>query len=234
MNNKYNIIWSNVGNFDKYLNRFKKKDNINFLEIGSFEGFSTNYFLDNFLDGDKCFITCIDPFVKYSESTENLITGVDNYINSETYNNFIQNTKKNKERIISHKGYSQIILPQLKTKFHFIYIDGDHSSSAVYSDAIKSFELLLIDGIMIFDDYLWGIDRKLIIAIFGKIFVNRYPKNIFERSIKKLKDLLIRVYRKKYYDSLPKKAIDKFLFEYKEKIDILDINGQAVIKKIKH
>ena len=87
---------------------------------------------------------------------------------------------------------------------------------------------------MIFDDYLWGIDRKLIIAIFGKIFVNRYPKNIFERSIKKLKDLLSRVYRKKYYDSLPKKAIDKFLFEYKEKIDIFDINGQAVIKKIKH
>ena len=234
MSNKYNIIWSNVGNFDKYLNRFKKKDNIHFLEIGSFEGFSTNYFLDNFLDGDKCFITCIDPFVKYSESTKNLITGVDNYINSETYNKFLENTKKHKERIILHKGYSQNILPQLKNKFHFIYIDGDHSSSAVYNDAIKSFELLLIDGIMIFDDYLWGIDRKLIISIFGKVFINRYPENIFEKYLKKLKDLFSRIYRKKYYDSLPKKAIDNFLFEYKEKIDILNIDGQAVINKIKH
>tara|TARA_B100001248_G_scaffold189106_1_gene144560 strand:+ start:2189 stop:2893 length:705 start_codon:yes stop_codon:yes gene_type:complete len=234
LNNNYNIIWSRVGNFNKYLNRFKKKNNINFLEIGSFEGFSTNYFLDNFLDGDKCFITCIDPFIKYSEATENLITRVDNYINSNTYNKFLQNTMKNKERIILYKGYSQNILPQLKTKFHFIYIDGDHSSSAVYSDAIKSFELLLIDGIMIFDDYLWGVDKKLIIAIFGKIFINRYPKNIFERYIKELKNLLSRVYRKKYHDSLPKKAIDKFLFEYKEKIDILHINEQVVIKKIKH
>ena len=71
---------------------------------------------------------------------------------------------------------------------------------------------------MIFDDYLWGIDRKLIIAIFGKIFINRYPKNIFERSLKKFKDLLRRVYRKKYYDSLPKNAIVKLLFEYQEKM----------------
>ena len=37
-----------------------------------------------------------------------------------------------------------------------IYIDGDHRASAVYLDAIKSFDLCSSGGIIVFDDYLWG------------------------------------------------------------------------------
>ena len=63
----YTVNWFSPKKF-KILDNFKLKDNINFLEIGSFEGLSTNYFIDNFLNGKNCYITCIDPFIKYGES----------------------------------------------------------------------------------------------------------------------------------------------------------------------
>jgi len=229
----YSIIWSKKENFEKYLSKFKNKDNIHFLEIGVFEGNSTNYFLENFLNGDNCFISCVDPFIKYSESTDNTVLGVDNYINNNVFKKFCKNTIKYKEQVRLFKGFSRDILPQLKNKFHFVYIDGDHSASAVYDDAIKSFQLLLIDGFMIFDDYLWGLDRKLIFMIFGKEIINCIPKNIFERYLKKFKDTYSKIINRSYYEKLPKAAIDKFILEYKDKIQILNIGGQVVIKKIK-
>ena len=44
-------------------------------------------------------------------------------------------------------------------KYDFIYIDGCHESKEVLEDAILSWQVLKNDGILIFDDYLWGIHR---------------------------------------------------------------------------
>jgi predicted O-methyltransferase YrrM len=41
-------------------------------------------------------------------------------------------------------------------KFDFIYIDGDHTSHQVTKDADSAWKLLKPNGIMAFDDYLWG------------------------------------------------------------------------------
>ena len=38
------------------------------LEIGSFEGLSTTYFIDNFLSEPNSKITVVDPFLLYSEN----------------------------------------------------------------------------------------------------------------------------------------------------------------------
>ena len=189
-NIKYSTCWFNKDNL-KILECYKNKDNINFLEIGSFEGMSTNYFVDNFLTGDKCFITCVDPWIKYSESTITKISEWDKYINEDTYNIFINNTEHNKKNIIIKRGFSVDILPSLYKIYDFIYIDGDHSENAVWNDAIFSFEKLVIGGILIFDDYLW---------------------NVGEKS--------------------PKNAIDKFMIEYKNYIEIVCINNQVIVKKI--
>lgn len=37
----------------------------------------------------------------------------------------------------------------------FIYVDGSHTTRDVLSDAVLSFDLLKIGGVMAFDDYLW-------------------------------------------------------------------------------
>ena len=40
--------------------------------------------------------------------------------------------------------------------FDFIYIDGSHQAPDVLYDALLSFRLLRVGGIMVFDDYLWA------------------------------------------------------------------------------
>jgi predicted O-methyltransferase YrrM len=187
---KYNANWFNPSNFE-ILKHYKNMNNVNFLEIGSFEGMSTNYFIDNFLNGSNSFITCIDPWIKYSDSTITKMDGWDNLINENTYDIFINNTFAQRNKIIIKRGLSCDILPTLDKIYDFIYIDGDHSEKAVWIDAINSFKILRNNGIMIFDDYTWNTG-----------------------------------------DKSPKIAIDKFLNEYKNYIQIISINYQVIIKKI--
>ena len=63
-------------------------------------------------------------------------------------------------KIIIKKGLSKEILLELHSEYDFIYIDGDHSEAAVWVDAILSFNILKINGIIIFDDYEWNTDDK--------------------------------------------------------------------------
>lgn len=155
MTEKYSVCWFNPHIFE-ILNKFKGKDNINFIEIGSFEGYSTNYFIDNYLTGANCYITCIDPWIKYSEATTAKINGFDHQINENVYNIFLNNISKNKAKVIIKRGFSKNILPELDQKYDFIYVDGDHSEESVWLDATLGFDILKIGGFMIFDDYTWG------------------------------------------------------------------------------
>jgi len=167
---KYSKIWFNPSSFT-CLNQYANKDNIKFLEIGAFEGYSANYFIDNFLKGENSTITCIDPWIKYSESTVTNMKGWDDVMNEDTYNIFIHNTNVNSKKIIIKRGLSKDILPALHSEYDFIYIDGDHSEAAVWVDATLSFDILKINGIIIFDDYNWNVGDKS-------------PKNAIDKFIK--------------------------------------------------
>ena len=172
----YNKVWFNPKYF-KILNKFKGLNNLNFLEIGSFEGYGTNYFIEQFLTGSNCLITCIDPWIKYSVATVSNINGYDNLINEDTYNIFKNNTIKNQDKIIIKKGFSNDILPKLDKIYDFIYVDGDHSEKTVWNDAINSFAILKINGILIFDDYTWNEGAKS-------------PKNAIDRFLLEYKDYI--------------------------------------------
>ena len=185
----YSEIWFVPANF-RYLDSYKGKPDVHFLEIGAFEGFGTNHFVTEFLTGPGSKITVIDPWIKYSESTETKMVGWDGIINESTYDRFLHNTAENAEKIIVKRGLSSAILPTLQDEYDFIYVDGDHSESAVWKDATLSFPRLKTGGILIFDDYLWETG---------------------ERS--------------------PKNAIDRFLAEYAQFIEVLAIDRQVVVRK---
>lgn len=140
----------------KHLTHFQYLPDIQFLEIGCFLGFTSNFLVDNFLQGCNLCLTCIDPWIDYSKSTENAIAGFDEIINNETFNLFNGNTSRNTEKISLHRGLSKDILPTIFTRCHFIFIDGDHSTSAVWKDAILSIPLLRRGGYILFDDYDWS------------------------------------------------------------------------------
>ena len=175
-NTKYNACWFCPSSFD-ILNQYRNKNDINFLEIGSFEGMATNYFIDTFLTGNNSFVTCVDPWIKYSESTVTKMNEWDDFINEDTYDIFITNTNYNKNKIIIKKGLSRDILPNLEKIYDFIYIDGDHSEKAVWLDAVHSFDILRNNGIIIFDDYLWNTGEKS-------------PKNAIDKFLKIYKNFI--------------------------------------------
>jgi len=166
-------------------NQIKLKNQKLCLEIGSFEGLTSNYIVDNILSDDGKLI-CIDPLTDtylVENLSENDIEHNNNgwkYFNGQ-YDRFIENTKNNLEskKIELYRELSSEALPKLKEKykdkFDFIYIDGDHRDFAVYFDAVNSFEICKPNGYILFDDYLWedysnhkitkdGIDR----------FINEY------------------------------------------------------------
>lgn len=129
------------------------------LEIGGFEGRSTRWFIENFLqDGGE--LHCIDT---WDGSLEHEQWGMDltNLYDLFTYNlrDYIDD-----KRCIVHRGMSQDVLPKLLSEgyqFDFIYVDGSHLASDVIIDGVLSYLLLKTGGIVCFDDYTFGTkDRR--------------------------------------------------------------------------
>jgi len=127
--------------------RFGDKDRIDALEIGSFEGCSAAFISEQFKTVN---LTCIDT---WEGSEENQGTDYVDTIEQK----FDKNAREFTEKIIKFKGTSFSFFQSCKDRnvYDFIYVDGSHRVEDVIIDAVKSFELLKVGGIMIFDDYLW-------------------------------------------------------------------------------
>jgi len=146
----------------------------NFLEIGSFEGRSSVWIAENMMqDGDH--LRCIDTWEGGEEHGEENMSEVEERFRA----NLIVATQKVPERLIfQSKGTSVARLAQLqgKTMFDFIYIDGSHKAPDVLTDACMAWPLLKLEGLMVFDDYMWGNPRdalhrpKIAIDAFTNIF----------------------------------------------------------------
>lgn len=139
----------NKDHWNKIFEPVKGKPNLHFLEIGCFEGRATTWLLENVLTDKTSFITCIDTFEGSWEHKEMNIDSLED--------NFLQNIEPYKGKVTVWKGKSQDILPTLVAgQFDFIYIDGSHESVDVLRDGVFAWDLLKKGGIMIFDDYGWG------------------------------------------------------------------------------
>jgi predicted O-methyltransferase YrrM len=132
----------------------KGKPGVHALEIGSFEGRSTCWLLENILTGDGSRIDCIDTFMGGEEHAGR---GIDWNTLRRT---FESNTAPWRDRVSVHAGESAGILRRLPAGYDLVYIDGSHTAPHVLADAVLSWPLLKTDGIMIFDDYLWRQDPR--------------------------------------------------------------------------
>ena len=118
---------------------------VRFLEIGSYEGRSTVWFLENVLRHPESTITCIDIF---SEERWDL--------------RFVHNIRASQSAAKVHKlkGRSADRLLELAgQRFDVIYIDGSHDAADVLLDATLSWPLLAPGGILLFDDYGWDPEK---------------------------------------------------------------------------
>jgi predicted O-methyltransferase YrrM len=124
------------------------------LEIGSFEGRSTVWLCQNLIR-DAGGIWCIDTFEGVIEAPQAAKTTL--------FDRFLGNIAKleNRDRVHVLRGRScdklyELIAAGFRTRFDLVYVDGSHRTDDVLRDAVLSFDLLAIGGIMIFDDYLWS------------------------------------------------------------------------------
>jgi predicted O-methyltransferase YrrM len=160
---KYNYIFTvdwfsyNIPIWTHFLNELKDKPNLHFLEIGSFQGRSTIWLLENILTNNTSKITCIDTFEGSIEHNIHFQNDIKNL-----FDIFSHNISKFKNKVNIIKNKSQNALKHINDQYDFIYIDGDHKASSVIEDAILSFSLLKKGGIMIFDDYMWFEMKKYI------------------------------------------------------------------------
>ncbi len=140
--------WENIKQHKKWDSNTK----LTVIEIGSFEGNSSCWILNNLCLNPESKLYCIDTFNGSMENTEEQSNNL--------YDKFLHNIKctgkENQTEIL--RGYSDDRLIHLineKIEADLIYIDGSHMAKDVLTDAVLSWKLLKSGGVMIFDDYLW-------------------------------------------------------------------------------
>ena len=149
-NKEFSNSWfdNNIPNWVKILAPLKENNVApRICEIGSWEGRSTLFFSFYFPMSN---ITVIDMW-----SGKKDINGVDLFKIAEQ--RFDRNLMDFSDRLTKIKNNSSVAFSKLvtegKKEFDLIYIDGSHYADNVLVDAILAWQLLAIDGTIIFDDY---------------------------------------------------------------------------------
>jgi predicted O-methyltransferase YrrM len=132
---------------------FKQDKSLRLLEIGSYEGLSSSWLLENLLDIAKdalpgaVHLTCVDawPGPEYKPLRDKCLH------NLRTVSAAFGVTPDACYRV--YEAPSEEVLPTLPGQFHFIYVDGCHKADAVYKDTIEAFRLVRPGGMIFWDDY---------------------------------------------------------------------------------
>jgi predicted O-methyltransferase YrrM len=118
----FTVDWftGNIPIWSKLLREFHDKE-VHALDIGSFQGRSTRWLLENILTHEASKITCVDTF----EGSKPYTNGIDGGL----LELFQHNTEPFKDKVIICQGKSQKCLRDIRDMFDFVYIDGDHDAA---------------------------------------------------------------------------------------------------------
>lgn len=138
----YSVDWtsSRVKLWRKVLAKFVGQPQVTALEIGTFEGRTAVWFLEEILTGDGAQLTCVDPWV--TNAGEAAFDA-----NTRVYGSRICKVKESSLQFLTRE-----VGQEAPEHFDFIYIDGDHRASACLTDAALAWRLLKPRGILAFDD----------------------------------------------------------------------------------
>jgi tetratricopeptide (TPR) repeat protein len=143
----------NIRHLKKWLHPFANQPEIKALEIGSGEGRATCWLLENVLTHDSARIICVGTFNSNAERqpSQNSAKSV-----APKFDTNIQKTGASKkvEKIV---GRPEEILRSLPLEtYNFVYIDDSLIPSDVLTDAVLSWGLLKVKGLLILNNYDLG------------------------------------------------------------------------------
>lgn len=147
-----------------------------FLELGAFEGRSTAWIVENMLEDDGTLIS-VDTW-EGAEDHVKMELAMPAVENNYDHNLNLLRQQYPQRAVLKFKTTSYEALTKLAggPQFDFIYIDASHTAPDVLMDACVAWPLLKDEGVMVFDDYLWGEQRdvlhrpKLAVDAFVNIF----------------------------------------------------------------
>jgi predicted O-methyltransferase YrrM len=160
-----------IPTWEKYVKpRFTSGDEQRrFLEVGSYEGRSTVWILENLLTRWNDKMVCVDHFdASYKET---FFRNVARFI--------IFGTVRTEER---ESFEALCALNQENSRFDGIYIDAGHMAKETLSDLVLSWPLLKRGGILIIDDYEYHADK--------------WPRTPTLQTPKPAIDVFLRMYKK--------------------------------------
>ena len=143
---KITIDWFSFKSFFFYL-ILKDKKNFSYLEIGSFEGNSLLYILENYKTANVVAVDTWQGSDEHQETSDEF---------SKFENNFDENLENYKHRFKKIKSTSENFFLNNKQCFDIIYIDGSHDYNDVKTDLKNSWKFLNLEGIIICDDYFFS------------------------------------------------------------------------------
>ncbi len=119
-----------------------------FVEIGSYEGYSASWIMQNILRSPGSRLYCIDRWPQGAGGEER-------------YQRFLSNMSEleGRDRIEVLRLWSADGLRQLLARgvrADFLYVDGGHDAPTVLKDLVLGFDLVKVGGVVICDDYLWS------------------------------------------------------------------------------
>jgi glycosyltransferase involved in cell wall biosynthesis/predicted O-methyltransferase YrrM len=142
----------NLPVWQHFLTNFVNMPDLRVLEIGSWEGRSTCWMLDNLLTHPTARITCVDTFEGSVEHEVLLDRDVVRTIEQRFDGNIAKTGSA--EKVRKMVGSSQSVLRSLiPNSYHLAYIDASHVAADVLEDTLLTWRLVKVGGTIIFDDY---------------------------------------------------------------------------------
>lgn len=150
-----------IPSWERALAHLKEKPDLHFLEIGSFDGRSACWLLQNILTHPTSTLTCVDPFEPFNFRAYQPVwpPPMENPLPDLVYIEELFDRNIGcigaTEKVIKRRGQSSVVLRSLPLQsYDGIYIDGSHYTHDVLRDTVLSWDLIKTGGILIFDDYL--------------------------------------------------------------------------------
>lgn len=128
------------------------------VEIGSYLGASSYAIASGFKEENQK-LYCIDIWISNTKMRPDPKDG------KSLYDTFLNNTKLFKDKIIPIVDYSYNAIEHFKAnniKIDFLFIDGNHETSAVRMDWILYSGIMNSGGIVAFHDWGWGTVQSMI------------------------------------------------------------------------
>ena len=162
-----NWFTTNIPVWEKHVRPRLEKHPVRFLEVGSFEGRSACWLLQNALTDPRDRLTCVDPFDTH-----------EHYEYEELFDRNMHEINAG-SRLKKIKGLSQEVLRTLPLgSYDGCYIDGSHYTRDVLRDAVLAFDLVRVGGFILFDDYPYAPAPDQVVRDAVDAFLTIYSQDI--------------------------------------------------------